>query len=401
MDIASFNVICASYDSTIKKNPVLTLDEEFYIFSKILQYRNKILKLICKHENVLEVLKDEARLCLQKNKPYKFFLIPVGKDQTILEEMKEDIAIFLEDSSIDMALSKYNIDFNVYEKALIYWNDHQTGIDSDLYVDTFKNLQNFYITKICNCNVKLLIKIATSFASVNDTSLSYDDLMNEAFFGLHRAVNLFDVSRGHKFSTYATTWIFSTVRRYIDNHGTTVHIPVNLAEQKRTVERIKNKFLNEHERNPNLEEIYELLKKKPENIYTIDNEYSFLSIGGIENVNEGEDKDIENLLRDEKNLSNEDAITVEEVRTFVRRLIKDIDEVNEKYIISNVFGFNKEETVLTKDEIISNLQITPREFDNIKNRTLDRLQKAIIRHEHLKQSLEIPTGWATFLASES
>lgn len=402
MDVESFNKLCKSFDATIRNNPLLTIDEETFIFSKILQYRNKIFRLICKNEEVLGIVLGEARIAMEKDKPYKFFMIPSTNDRPSLEEMGADLAILLEDSSIEMAMKKYHIDFNVYEKAFIYWRENNKKTDADLYVDTFHNLQNFYIQKICNCNTKLLIKIATSFTNIKDSVLNHDDLLNEAFFGLHRAVNLFDVSRGHKFSTYASTWIFSTIRRFIDNHGTPVHIPVNLTEQKRAVEKIKNKFINEHERNPTLLEIYELLKKKPENIYSIDHEYCFYDIGYFGNSDEhdGNESDLQNILKDEKSLASDDFATIKEVKDILNGMLSKIDEVNERYIISNIFGFNKEETVLSKEEILENLKISPKEFDSIKNKTLGRMQRAIMKHEHLRESLDIPSGWSSFTDSE-
>lgn len=401
MDHVSFNSICKSFEHTINNNPILSLDEEKFIFTKIHQYRNKIFALICRTPEVLAVVHEEGRIALDKEKPYKFFNISVNSTLQSMEEMTKDIASLLEGSSIEMALKKYSIDFNVYEKAFLYWKDHNNKTSSDLYVETFNNLQNYYITKVCNSNVKLLIKIATSFPNIVDTTLTYGDLLNEAFFGMYRAVNLFDISRGNKFSTYASTWVFSTVRRYIDNHGTPVHIPITLSEQKRNVDKIKNKFMNENERTPTLIEIYEQLKKKPENIYTIDHEYRFISIGiGGDQSGDENDGDLESILTDDTKLTSDEAITVKEVKDVVREIIEEIKEANEKYVISNIFGFNKNEEVLSKDEIVNNLQISPKEFDSIKNKTLSRMQDAIMKRRHLRETLDIPSGWSSFCDSE-
>lgn len=402
MDIVSFNSLCKAFEHTINRNPVLTLDEEKFIFTKIHQYRHKIFSLICRDLDVLSIVHTEARIALGKERPFNFFNIPSVGDRISMEEMTADVASLLEGSSIDMAMKKYSIDYDVYEKAFQHWKEHNKKTDSDLYVETFDKLQNYYMTKICNSNVKLLIKIATSFPNIRETSLTYGDLLNEAFFGIHRAINLFDVSRGNKFSTYASQWVFATIRRYIDNHGTPVHIPVNLTEQKRNVERIKNKFINENERVPTLIEIHDLLKKKPENIYTIDHDYVFLSIGLGGNFDESDenDRDLENILKEEGKLSSDEAVTVKEVKDIVREMIDNIKEANEKYVISNMFGFNKNEEVLTKDEIVNNLQITPREFDSIKNRTLSRMEDAIMRRKHLRETLDIPSGWSSFCDSE-
>lgn len=69
-----------------------------------------------------------------------------------------------------------------------------------------------------------LVKPYTAYANE-------DDLMQEAYIGLHKAVFKFDFSKGFLFLTYAGSWIRQTCIRYIDNFSRTKRIPVYMIER--------------------------------------------------------------------------------------------------------------------------------------------------------------------------
>lgn len=60
--------------------------------------------------------------------------------------------------------------------------------------------------------------------------LEYKDLVAEGNFGLMRAVEYFDHTKGFKFSTYATWWIKQCITRALANQGREIRIPTHLVE---------------------------------------------------------------------------------------------------------------------------------------------------------------------------
>lgn len=85
-------------------------------------------------------------------------------------------------------------------------------------------------------NLRLVWKIAYSW---DRGDLEVEDLQQAGMFGLHRAVEMFDASRGWKFSTYATNWIKQKIGRTLDDEGRLIRIPVHVWESIRKIDRAR------------------------------------------------------------------------------------------------------------------------------------------------------------------
>jgi len=101
-------------------------------------------------------------------------------------------------------------------------------------------------------NLRLVVHIAKRYA---DNGLPLMDLIQEGNLGLMRAVDKFEYRRGHKFSTYAHLWIRQAVRRAIVDKGTTIRIPVHVAERKKTISRAALALSHQLRREPRTEDI--------------------------------------------------------------------------------------------------------------------------------------------------
>jgi RNA polymerase primary sigma factor len=69
---------------------------------------------------------------------------------------------------------------------------------------------------LAQCYFKLAVSVARAFAKRYQ---EIDDLVGQACITLMRAVDLFDVRRGYRFSTYATRAIRTELRRYVMRRG--------------------------------------------------------------------------------------------------------------------------------------------------------------------------------------
>lgn len=77
-------------------------------------------------------------------------------------------------------------------------------------------------------NVRLVVKVA--FDSRFRDRLDTDDLVQLGLIGLMRAAEKYDPSWETRFATYAMWWIRQAMGRGIDDHGSTVRIPVHMRQ---------------------------------------------------------------------------------------------------------------------------------------------------------------------------
>ena len=86
----------------------------------------------------------------------------------------------------------------------------------------------------------------------------HEDLMQESFFGLLSAVKLYDHNAGSSFATYAAYWIKQAMRRYIENSGKAVRIPVYALDRIRKYKKMCTDFERDFGRQPSDREVREV-----------------------------------------------------------------------------------------------------------------------------------------------
>jgi len=103
-------------------------------------------------------------------------------------------------------------------------------------------------------NLRLVVHWARRY---QDRGVDFGDLVQEGTFGLMRAVDKFDWRRGFRFSTYATWWIRQALQRAVQQHGNTIRVPMEVAEQSQRADRMTWELVSELQRDPTPEEIAE------------------------------------------------------------------------------------------------------------------------------------------------
>lgn len=83
-------------------------------------------------------------------------------------------------------------------------------------------------TALVNHNLRLVFSIGNRLGSRN---VAYRDLVQEGIFGLMRAAEKFQSSRGYRFSTYAYNWITQSMRRALADQDGIVRLPTQVMEQ--------------------------------------------------------------------------------------------------------------------------------------------------------------------------
>ena len=117
--------------------------------------------------------------------------------------------------------------------------------------------------KLVEANLRFVVSVAKQY---QHQGLTLTDLIDEGNIGLIRAAEKFDETRGFKFISYAVWWIRQSILQAIAEQSRIVRLPLNQVGSLNKVNQEINRFEQEHQRRPSVEELAQLTGVEEEKI---------------------------------------------------------------------------------------------------------------------------------------
>jgi len=223
------------------------------------------------------------------------------------------------------------------------------------------------LDRLTKANLRFVVSVAKQY---QNHGLSLPDLINEGNVGLIKAAERFDETRGFKFISYAVWWIRQSILQAIAEQSRLVRMPANQVGAVSKLNRLLNKFEQQNERRPSIDEISEQTDLPEEKV-------SEAMMANARHVSvdapfvDSEDNSLLDVLINDDAPSTDSQLVIESLRTEITTALQTLNE-RERAVLKAFYGIGQPE--MTLDEISNKYGLSRERVRQIKDKALRRLR---------------------------
>ena len=226
------------------------------------------------------------------------------------------------------------------------------------------------LEKLTKANLRFVVSVSKQY---QNQGLSLPDLINEGNLGLIKAAQRFDETRGFKFISYAVWWIRQSILQALAEQSRIVRLPLNKIGSINKINKAYAKLEQEYEREPNAEEIAEVLEITENEVKeSMKNAGRHVSMDAP--LIQDEDNNMYDVLKSEEAITPETELLYESLRKEIDRAISTLPP-READVIRLYFGLNGSHP-MTLEEIGEKFDLTRERVRQIKEKAIRRLKHA-------------------------
>lgn len=250
------------------------------------------------------------------------------------------------------------------------------------------------VSFICH-NLPLVKSVARKF-NVGHGSLDHADLVQEGAFGLNRAVERFDPSRGLRFSTYAVWWIRAAISSAIANQNRIIRIPAGMHHQILLMQRTMRSFEHDNGRQPSNDELAEAMQLPLARILLLrQRTYDVISVNTkVYDGNSRGDRNLDliDIVPSPPLGRPPEIVSKAEVRRSVFNVMRDTLDERERQVLALIFGLN-DMIPKSMEEVGKHLGISGNVVRSVKARALNKLRQPSRGNRALKWHYHMQDRW--------
>ncbi len=226
------------------------------------------------------------------------------------------------------------------------------------------------LEKLVNANLRFVVSVAKQY---QNQGLTLPDLINEGNFGLVKAAQRFDETRGFKFISYAVWWIRQSILQALAEQSRVVRLPLNKIGSINKINKTFSYLEQAHERPPSAEEIAEELDLSVSEVkQSLKNAGKHISMDAP--FAEGEDSNLYDVISASETPMPDTELVKESIRDEIGRVLETLSE-READVVKLYYGIGQSST-MTLDEIGNTFDLTRERVRQIREKAIRKLRKS-------------------------